>query len=131
VSYVLKHFPLENECNTLNAGHMAACEAAAAVILARPKGTASKMEEWLFANQGPPQLTPAQVRQAARDVAGVDDFDTKYATALQEVKADSALGGLLGVNSTPTFFINGRKVPQILAPQYFAAIIELELKRAK
>jgi protein-disulfide isomerase len=131
VKYVLKHFPLEPECN-INApggGHYAACEAAAAVLLARPRGTATKMEEWLFANQGPPQLSPAQVKQAARDVADITDFDTQYAAALQEVRTDAVLGGQLKVDSTPTFFINGRRIPQILQAQYFEVLIELELNR--
>jgi uncharacterized membrane protein/protein-disulfide isomerase len=133
LKYVLKHFPLEPECN-INApggGHYAACEAAAAVVLARSRGTASKMEEWLFANQGPPQLSPAQVKQAARDVAGITDFDAQYPTALQAVRSDAVLGGKLKVDSTPTFFINGRKVPQILQAQYFEVLIELELNRAQ
>jgi uncharacterized membrane protein/protein-disulfide isomerase len=133
VKYVLKHFPLEPECNVNAPGgiHTAACEAAAAVLLARPRGTADKMEEWLFANQGPPQLSSAQVRAAARDVAGIADFDARYAEALKEVRSDAALGGTLQVNSTPTFFINGRKIPQILQPQYFEVLIELELNRGQ
>jgi protein-disulfide isomerase len=131
VKYVLRHFPLEGECNggTPGGSHYAACEAAAAVLMARAKGTAEKMEEWLFANQGPPQLTPAQVRAAARDVAGITDFEARYPEILKEVRTDVALGTELKVNSTPTFFINGRMLPQILAPQYFNALIELELKR--
>ena len=43
--------------------HFAACEAAAAVIMARAKGTAEKMEDWLFSHQGPPMLTPDQVKR--------------------------------------------------------------------
>ena len=56
MKYVVRHFPLELECNTLNAGHDAACEAAAAFLMAEKKGTAEKLEAWLFANQGPPHL---------------------------------------------------------------------------
>lgn len=131
VKYVLKHFPLEAECNTLNANHTAACEAAAAVLMAEKHDTADKLESWLFANQGPPLLTPAQVRQAARDVGGIGDFDAQYPAALEEVRADVGLGHSLGVSSTPTFYINGRKLPQAVQPQYFNLLIELELERAK
>ena len=70
VKFVLKHFPLEPECNPTGSPqtvHPASCEAAAAVVMAEPKGTAGKLEAWLFANQGPPLLTPAQVKEAARD----------------------------------------------------------------
>jgi protein-disulfide isomerase len=131
VKYVEKHFPLELECNTLNAGHDAACEAAAVIVMAQKTGAVEKLDAWLFANQGPPHLSPAQVRKAAADVGGITDFDSRYPAALNEVKADVALGSRLGVKSTPTFFINGRRIAGGLQPAAFEAAIELELKRAR
>ena len=78
------------------------------------------------------EMTPATVRSAAAEVGKITDFDAQYARAIQEVKTDAALGSSLGVDSTPSFFVNGRRVPGGgLAPQYFDALIELELKRAK
>lgn len=131
VRFVVKHYPLEPECNAgAPAGpHRAACEAAAAVIMARAKGTAEKMEDWLFSHMGPPILTPDQVKQAARDVAGIQDFDAQYPDVLKQVRADADLGNQLKVNSTPTFYINGRHLPEVLAAQYFEALLEIELKR--
>jgi uncharacterized membrane protein/protein-disulfide isomerase len=133
VRYVVKHYPLEPECNPNVPGgnHYASCEAAAAVIMARAKGSSSKMEDWIFANFGPPLLTPARVKEAARDVAGIQDFDAQYPRAIEEIKTDAGLGKLLNVNETPTFFIAGRRLPQTVQPQYLGAIIDLELKRAK
>ena len=131
VKYVMKHFPLELECNTKNAGHVAACEAAAAVVMANKKGTSEKLEAWLFANQGPPFLTPDQVRKAASTIGGVTDFDAQYPAVLEEVKADSRLGAQLAVQSTPTFFINGRRIDGAIPAAGFDAAIQLELKRAK
>jgi protein-disulfide isomerase len=87
------------------------------------------MEDWLFTHQGPPILTPEQVKDAARDVAGIADFDAQYLDALKEVREDAALGSQLKVNSTPTFFINGRRLPQALAAQHLNVILEAELKR--
>jgi protein-disulfide isomerase len=47
------------------------------------------------------------------------------------VKTDIALGASVGVNSTPSFFVNGRRIPGGgMPPQYFQGVIELELKRA-
>ena len=130
VRLITKHYPLESECNPgVNAGHFAACEAAAAVIMARAKGTAEKMEDWLFDHQGPPILTPVQVKAAARDVAGVTDFDAQYLAALKEIREDAQLGTQLKVSSTPTFFINGRRLPQTLEPQHLNVLLEIELKR--
>jgi protein-disulfide isomerase len=104
--------------------------------MARGKGaeTADKLEQWIFDHQGTSradQLTTAQVRQAARDVAGITDFDAQYERALLEVRNDAGMGKLLGVGSTPTFFINGRRIAGMLQPRAFDAAIALELQRAK
>ena len=62
---------------------------------------------------------------------GLQDFEAQYARALQEVRTDASLGQLLGVKSTPTFFINGHRISQGFPPQVLEAIIDLELKRAQ
>jgi len=131
VKFVLKHYPLEGECNAAvpQGNHFAACEAAAAVVMARATGQADRLKDWLFANQT--TLTPATVKQAAKDVAGIADFDAKYAQALQEVKTDASLGTMLQVGSTPTFFINGKRLVGVPPAHYFDALIEMELKKAK
>ena len=129
VRYVVKHYPLEPECNpSAPNNHYASCEAAAAVIMAKPKGSAERLEQWIFSNQI--GLTPEAVKQAARDVGGIDDFDAQYPRVLDEVKADANLGASLKISQTPTFYINGRKITgtAILPPQYFDYLIELALK---
>jgi uncharacterized membrane protein/protein-disulfide isomerase len=133
VKYVVKHYPLEPECNpgVPNVVHSASCEAAASVIMAKAKGTADKLEDWIFANLGPPLLTPDQVKNAARTVGGITDFDAQYARVKEEVRTDAGLGQLLGVKSTPTFYINGRSPTQVLPAQFFDVLIQLELQRAK
>ena len=124
--YVVKHYPLEGECNPHAPGnHYASCEAAAGVIMAKAKGTSGKLEDWIFANIGPPALTPDQVKNAVRTVGGITDFDAQYPRALQEIKTDAGLGNLLGVNSTPTFFVNGWRLTTLVQPQYLDFIIEM------
>jgi uncharacterized membrane protein/protein-disulfide isomerase len=127
VRYVLKDYPLDAECNgnVANTIHPSACEAAVAVRLARGHNRADAMIEWIFANQ--PSLTPERVRQAAREVGQVTDYDAKYAATLELVKSDIALGRQLGVAATPTFFIDGLKVDGALPVQYFQQAIEYEL----
>jgi protein-disulfide isomerase/uncharacterized membrane protein len=130
VKLVLKDYPLNRDCNE-NLGqtiHPAACDAAVAVRLAQPHNKVDAMEDWLYTHQ--PTMTPPGVRQAARDVAEITDFDAKYAATLAMVKGDIALGRQLGVKSTPTFFINGVKVEGALPPQYFDQAIAFELQRA-
>ncbi len=130
VTFVTKDYPLDPECNAQaqRGAHVAGCEAAVAVRLARRNGRAAQLEDWLFANQ--PSLTPEVVKTAAREVGGVTDFEAQYASQIEGVKADIAMGNLLGVQATPTFFINGVMIRGGLQPQFFQAALEYELSRA-
>lgn len=128
VRLVTMDFPLEAECNS-GGVHEAGCEAAVAVRLARANGRAEQMEDWLFANQ--PTMTADKVRQGVREVGQVSDFDARYQSTLEQVKADTAYGRQLGVRSTPTFFINGVKIEGSLPAVYFDQAIAYELARAK
>jgi protein-disulfide isomerase/uncharacterized membrane protein len=129
VKFVTKDFPLETECNASIKGgvHQLACEAAAAVRMARANGKADALEDWIFANQQ--GLTLDGLKKAVLDIGGVKNFDQQYPTVLTDVRGDTALGGLLGVNQTPTFYLNGVKLPP-LQPEYLNAAIAIELKRA-
>jgi uncharacterized membrane protein/protein-disulfide isomerase len=140
VEFVMKHYPLEGECNPNVPGgnHYASCEAAAAYVMARGTGFQQQLDDWLFANQQ--TLTRETVKEALKDQAGIQDFDARYERALQEVKTDASLGGLIKVGSTPTVYLNGRMIsgrtPQgqsmnMPGPQYLDALIDIELKRAK
>ena len=104
VKYIVKHYALEPECNpgVPTGNHFASCEAAAAVEMARAKGTSAKLEDWIFAHIGPPMLTPDQVKEAARTVGGITDFDAQFPRYVEQLKIDGGLGKLLNVNSTPT-----------------------------
>jgi protein-disulfide isomerase len=131
VKVVLKDYPLNKDCNdgigqTI---HPAACDAAVAVRLAQQHNKIEAMEEWLYTHQ--PSMTPPSVRQAARDIGLITDFDVKYQSTLALVKGDVALGRQLGVKSTPTFFVNGVKLEGMLPPQYFDQAIAYELAHAK
>jgi uncharacterized membrane protein/thiol-disulfide isomerase/thioredoxin len=129
LKFVTKDFPLDPECNKYApaGAHMASCEAAVAVRLARERGKAAPMEDWLFANQ--PTLTTASVKEAARVIGGVPDFDSRYATTLQLVRGDIDQGAQLTVQGTPTFFMNGIRLPGLRA-SFLDAAIALEMKRA-
>lgn len=128
IAFITRDFPLDPECNTLGGGHQAACEAAVAVRLAREKGRAPEMEDWLFANQQ--TLTPESVRQGVSTVAGVSDFDARYPKTLELVRGDIAQGQQLGVRGTPTFFMNGIRLPN-LRGEFFEAAVAWELRRVE
>lgn len=128
VKFIAKDYPLERECNQFVGQdlHPGACEAAVAVRLAREKGKAEAMEDWLYANQ--PAMNPETVKKAAASVGGVTDFDARYQATLALVKADIAQGQQLKIEGTPTFFFNGIRLPG-LRGEFFDAAIAWELKR--
>ena len=128
VRFVSVDYPLESECNT-GGIHGAACEAAAAVRMARAKNRAEAMEEWLFDNQ--PRLTRDLVEEGVREVAQVTDFDEQYPKMLELVRADAQKGQKVQIQGTPTFFINGIRIGGGLRASYFDVAIAYELKRAQ
>ena len=129
VRVVLKDYPLNPNCNPNVRAmvHSGACDAAVAVRLAQGRNR-DALEEWLYTHQ--PEMNPAVVRQAARDIGMVKDFDAKYASTLALVQGDVGLGEQLHVTQTPTFFVNGVKIDGMWTPQYFDQAIAYELRRA-
>lgn len=132
VRYVMKDFPLNSNCNVSvqTQMHPVTCEAAIAHRAAEAAGKGPEMEKWLFDNQA--TLTSASIADAARRIAGINDLSAETAKRLPGIKKDTADGGALQINQTPTFFINGVKLPNDawLNPEFFDYAIQLELKRA-
>ena len=130
VKFMAKDYPLERQCNQFVGQdlHSGACEAAVAVRLAREKGKGEAMEEWLYSNQ--PAMNPDTVKKAAATVGGITNFDARFAATLELVKSDVLQGSQLKISGTPTFFVNGMKLPGLRA-EYFDAAIAWELKRVQ
>jgi protein-disulfide isomerase len=134
VTVVLKDYPLNSSCNSnvSVAMHAGACAAAVAVRLARERGTAEPLIAWLFANQE--TLTPESVKAGAETIAGITDFDARYADTIALVARDTADGGALHVQFTPTIYINGVRSNgddgRALAPYELDLAIQIELRKA-
>jgi uncharacterized membrane protein len=132
VRYVMKDFPLNSSCNVSvqTQMHPFACEASVAYRAAVDRGKGREMEEWIFNNQA--GLNSANIRAAAKTVAGIDDFERQIGLKTPGIRKDTSDGGALQINSTPTFFINGVMLPtgQWLNPEFFDLAIQIELKRA-
>jgi protein-disulfide isomerase len=96
--------------------------------MARSVDKVDALEQWLFAHQA--DLSPATVKEGLQQVTGIADFDARYAGVLPAVKSDTALGASLGVQSTPTFFINGVRVAGGINPRVLDYVIEYELSKA-
>jgi protein-disulfide isomerase len=132
VKYVVKDWPWNQSCN-FNAirtlpGHEASCDAAVVARLARDRGKFDVIADWLYSN---PAVTVADVRDVARRLLGVIEFDKEAAPKRLEIQGDIADGGVLGITSTPTYFVNGIKLPSGALPaELFELAITLELNRA-
>jgi uncharacterized membrane protein len=123
-----KDYPLESECG-MGGQHQFACEAAVAVRLAKEKGKNVELEDWLFSTQD--EFSRDHVKEGLQRFAGVkpEEYESRYAAVSKDIRTEAALGNKLGVTGTPTFFINGVKVPS-LRPAYFDAAIAYLLQKA-
>lgn len=135
VSVTYRDYPLSKRCNAQVPIelHTAACEAAAAVRAAKLIGTDAAMVTWLFANQE--SLTPERVRDAARTVGHVIDFDAQLTSRpMRElIERDVQEAVRFGVTSTPTLFINGvlarGEENRLFTADEVRAAIEIELAK--
>ena len=131
VKYVVKDWPWNSKCNfnVTTQMHPAACEASVAVRIAREMNKGLEMEDWIF-SQNLQTLTPEQVKGGVEKVLGVTNFDAQYKQRLPDLQKDVADGGALQIRGTPTLFINGVRVDDIMPPAYLEMAINLELKKA-
>lgn len=122
VRFVFKQLPLDI--------HPQARLAAEASLCARDQGKFGPLHDWLFAN---PRTITVEAMTAAAPALGLDPaalascLSAKRNTAAVEEQLASARA--LGVNSTPTFFVNGRKVEE-RSWAGFARLIAEELPAA-
>jgi protein-disulfide isomerase len=124
--YESRDFPLEGECGA-GGSHPMSCEAAAAARMARARNKEREMEAWLFEHQSF-DMTRDDVKKGLSEVVPAADFEGEYAEILPAIREDAQLGQKVGVNSTPTFFINGIRF-SALRPAYFDAAIAWALRR--
>jgi uncharacterized membrane protein/protein-disulfide isomerase len=119
--YETRDFPLNTKCG-VGMAHAFACEAAVAVRLARAKDPAKgkELENWLFERQD--SFSLPLIKQGLSEIAQVNSFDADYPKTIEAVRADVKLGQAVGVNGTPTFFVNGIRVNS-LRPSYLNAAI--------
>jgi len=132
LKFIFKTWPISSKCNPGVPGvnFPATCEASAAYQMGMKNGTDEKIKDWFFVHQE--EISPATVKRVAADMAGVKDFDAEYQKVIGQVRTDASIGSSLGVNSTPAFFVNGKRIPGGgMPPQYFEALLDLELKKAK
>jgi protein-disulfide isomerase/uncharacterized membrane protein len=129
VKLVFRHFPLDSRCNPgmQQQLHPDACLAAAAAECAGRLGRFWEYHDMLFEHQK--ALDRDSLFRYAREVgldipafrACLDDPAT-----MDGIAADVAAGMRLGVESTPTIFINGRRVQGALDRTYYDYALVIE-----
>ncbi len=126
-----KHFPLDTACNSLvgRTVHQGACELARGGICAEESGRFWDYHDRVFAQ---PWTQPA-TRQDVLRLGGESGLDSaRFGSCLDSAATRGRLtreieeGGRVGVGSTPTIFMNGRKLKS--ANVFFLALEE-ERKR--
>jgi protein-disulfide isomerase len=92
-----------------------------------------KFHDWAYANQ--PQITAENFNSKLTAWAGTEGIDgVQLARCVDnkqtdgEVSRNIAEGRALGVDSTPTLFINGRKIANSLDANVLRQLIEIELQ---
>jgi len=124
VKVVYRDFPLP--------GHRGAPRAAEAAHCAGDQGKYWEMNDRLFSKGG--AISESDIRRFASEL----QLDPQQFTACLDSgkhaatwKAAQAEGMAVGVQSTPTFFINGRMIAGAAPYELFAKVIDEELERAK
>jgi len=125
VRFVWKDFPLTQI-------HPQAFKAGEAAHCAGDQGKYWELHDVLFGKQA--ELQPDDLKRHALTLGlDADMFNkcldsSKYA---ERVRDGVAEGGQLGVNSTPTIFINGRRLSGAQPYEVFAQMIDEELSKAR
>jgi protein-disulfide isomerase len=130
VAVYFKNFPLDKSCNERLPGstHPGACTLALGAICARYQGKFDAYHDRVFSSElRNPQ--PADVVRLAGE-AGLNTAALQGCLDDPKAKADLAAeiaeGNRLGVNSTPTLYVNGKKLPRI---NDFVAVVDKEARK--
>lgn len=111
------HFPLDPDCNRFvsKAVHPGACRLAEASECARLQGKFAPFSAGLFDAQ--PRNDAALMALARRQQLDMDTFSAclEKGTTRDRVRTDIELAHRLGVRSTPTFYLNGRRLEGALS----------------
>lgn len=128
VRLIFRHFPLSSDCNpAMQASvHPRACLAAVASECAGEQDRFWQYQHTLFANQGRFQRDEllGYARDLDLDIARfVECLGSEAARA--RVERDAREGAKLGIESTPTLFINGRRIEGAPSPDVLLDLLTL------
>jgi len=132
IRFTHHHFPLSSDCNETmpDKGHEHACHAAIAGDCAAQAGKFSPYANLLFANQGnlDDKALIEYAKQVGLDVAAFEKC-LSSPEAAEHVAEDVKIGAKVGIRSTPTFFINNRKLEGNMPFQNWLYAFAVELDK--
>jgi protein-disulfide isomerase len=115
-------FPLQGHTNSPPAHLAAACAGEQGRFFEMMDAILNRQNDWA-SERRPERLLRGYARGLGLDLSGYDScMETRRAQP--QVDADYAEGERLGVNETPTFFVNGRMWPTILGYDQIKAIVD-------
>lgn len=130
VRFVNRYFPLP--------GHKNGMQAALAVEASARQGKYWEMHDKLFAEQknwGEKPAADPKIFEGYAQQIGLNMDQFKKDVASKEVKdrveRDNNSGTKLGVSGTPTFFLNGDKIPNPKSPDDFKSFINAAILKIK
>jgi protein-disulfide isomerase len=132
VKFAFLNFPLDMGCNPVikNKMHEFACEAAALAVCANQQGKFEQAYDILFENQASFEI--GKIADLLSAIPAIDVNKLKECAALpstmEKIKAEIELGTKSKIESTPTFFLNGKKVVGGMPTNLWIEIIDKTLK---
>lgn len=133
IKFAFMNFPLDMGCNPLikNKMHEFACEAATVGICAAQQGKYAEAYDVLFEHQK--ELETGKIADLLSGINGIDlqklKDCTKLPSTVEKMQRDVDFATKAKIQSTPTFFLNGKKIEGGLPTNLWIEIIERTLKK--
>lgn len=131
IKFAFVNFPLDMGCNPQikNKMHEFACEAATVAICANQQGKFAEAYDILFEKQ-----KEFEAEKIADMLSGVQSLDLntlkdcmKLPSTIEKIQRDVAFSQSVKIQSTPTFFMNGKKIEGGLPTNLWIEIIDRTL----
>lgn len=134
VKFIFMNYPLDSNCNSSlpRQMHPFACEAASVAVCAHQQGQFMTAYETLFENQE--DFQTGKIADLLKDHGNIDLPKLKAClqapSTLIQITDDIAAARAIKIQSTPTFFINGKKVEGGLPTAIWVKIIDQMLEQS-
>ncbi|MFJ4046357.1 DsbA family protein [Microbacterium sp. NPDC089987] len=127
ITYAVRYFPLPGHVNSMDAALAVEAAAQQGEFEAMYQRLSETQAEWGEAAEPNPEAFRALAEEIGLDMAAYDEAVADPATA-ERVRRDKSEGTFLGVEGTPTFFVDGRMVTLTRWGDLERAIVEAQAR---